>query len=72
MRDVDVIVAADDEILTSEEASEFLKLSNKTVLKFARDGNLPGQKVGRALRFRRNEPVAYVAQRPDATNRASA
>jgi excisionase family DNA binding protein len=72
MRDVEVIMAADDEILTSEEASELLKVSNKTVLKLARDGNLPGQKVGRAWRFCRSELVAYVAQRPNATDRVSA
>lgn len=60
-----------DEILTSEEASELLKVSNKTVLKLARDGDLPGQKVGRAWRFCRSELVAYVAQRPDQANRVS-
>jgi len=72
MRDFEVIVAADDEILTSVEASELLKVSNKTVLKLARDGDLPGQKVGRAWRFCRSEPVAFVAQRPAEADRVSA
>ena len=52
-----------DEILTCEEASALLKVSNKTLLKLARDGHLPGQKVGRAWRFCRTELLAYVARR---------
>jgi len=52
----------DDEILTAEEAATLLKVSSKTVLKLARDGELPAQKVGRAWRFCRTELVAYVAQ----------
>jgi len=52
---------ADDEILTAEEAAALLKVSSKTVLKLARDGELPAQKVGRAWRFSRAELVSYVA-----------
>lgn len=51
----------DDEILTADEAATLLKVSSKTVLKLARDGELPAQKVGRAWRFCRSELVAYVA-----------
>ena len=54
-----------DEILTCEEASAFLKVSNKTVLKLAREGEIPGQKVGRAWRFCRAELLAYVARGAD-------
>jgi excisionase family DNA binding protein len=52
---------ADDEILTAEEAATLLKVSSKTVLKLARDGELPAQKVGRAWRFSRAELVSHVA-----------
>jgi excisionase family DNA binding protein len=50
------------EILTSEEAATLLKVSNKTVLKLARDGDLPGQKIGRAWRFCRSELLAHVGR----------
>jgi excisionase family DNA binding protein len=63
MPNFEVQMTSDDEILTCDEASAFLKVSNKTVLKLARDGELPGQKVGRAWRFSRSELVAYVACR---------
>ena len=72
MRDDEVKMQYQDEILTSEEASEFLKVSNKTILRLARDGALPAQKIGRAWRFCRSELVAYVAHRPDPAKRVSA
>jgi excisionase family DNA binding protein len=52
---------SNDEILTADEAATLLKVSTKTVLKLARDGDLPAQKVGRAWRFSRSELVAHVA-----------
>lgn len=55
----------EEEILTAEEASALLKVSSKTILKLARDGELPGQKIGRAWRFCRSELLAYVACRSD-------
>jgi excisionase family DNA binding protein len=68
MGNLEVLMANDDEILTSEEASALLKVSNKTILKLARDGELPGQKVGRAWRFCRSELLAYVARRSGASS----
>ena len=41
------------EVLTADEAGELLRVSTKTVLTLARDGSLPGTKVGRAWRFLR-------------------
>ena len=52
-----------DEVLTCEEASALLKVSNKTLLRLARDGEVPAQKVGRAWRFCRSELLAHVAGR---------
>ena len=52
------------EILTAEEAADFLRVSTKTVLKLARDGDLPAQKVGRAWRFCRSELLSHVAGSP--------
>lgn len=50
----------DDEVLTTEEAADVLKVSAKTILKLARDGAFPGQKVGRAWRFRRSDLMGFV------------
>lgn len=50
----------DAEVLTAEEAADLLRVSTKTVLTLARDGALPGTKVGRAWRFLRADLVAYV------------
>ena len=44
-----------DEVLTSDEAARLLKVSKKTLLPHARDGNVPGTKLGRVWRFRRSE-----------------
>jgi excisionase family DNA binding protein len=50
----------DADVLTTEEAAGFLRVSTKTVLALARDGFLPGTKVGRAWRFLRADLIAYV------------
>jgi excisionase family DNA binding protein len=62
MRPVEALMSNDDEILTSEEAATLLKVSNKTVLKLARVGDLPAQKIGRAWRFCRSELLAHVSR----------
>lgn len=49
------------EVLTAEEAAALLKVSPKTVLRLARDGELPAQKVGRAWRFCRTELLGHLA-----------
>lgn len=55
-------VGLDDAVLTAEEAADLLKVSEKTVLKLARDGELPGQKVGRAWRFCRTDLLSYLSK----------
>jgi excisionase family DNA binding protein len=49
-----------DEVLTTDEAAELLRVSAKTVLALARKGALPGEKVGRAWRFVRADLIAFV------------
>lgn len=49
------------EVLTAGEAAELLRVSVKTVLVLARDGGLPGKKVGRAWRFVRTDLLDYVS-----------
>jgi excisionase family DNA binding protein len=53
------------EVLTAEEAAALLRVSTKTVLTLARNGNLPGEKVGRAWRFLRSDVLGYVSGSPD-------
>lgn len=50
----------EDEVLTAEEAASLLRVSTKTVLTLARDGVLPGEKVGRAWRFVRADLLDYL------------
>jgi excisionase family DNA binding protein len=51
------------EVLTAEEAADLLRVSTKTLLALARDGSLPGEKVGRAWRFVRADLIEYVRGR---------
>ena len=42
-----------DEVFTIEELATYLKLSKSTVYKLAGEDKIPGQKVGRHWRFRK-------------------
>ncbi|WP_311316798.1 helix-turn-helix domain-containing protein [Curtobacterium sp. PhB130] len=53
-------MAEEHEILTAEEAAALLRVSSKTLLSLARNGALPGEKVGRAWRFLKSDVLAYV------------
>lgn len=53
-------MAEEHEVLTTEEAAALLRVSTKTVLALAREGSLPGEKVGRAWRFLRSDVLAVV------------
>ena len=52
---------AGDAVLTAEEAASLLKVSTKTLLRLARSGELPGQKIGRAWRFVRGDLLTFCA-----------
>jgi len=43
----------EDQILTIEELANYLKVSKSTLYKLVQEGKVPGQKVGRHWRFRR-------------------
>ncbi len=49
-----------DEVLTPDEAARLLKVSKKTLLRHARDGQVPGVKLGRVWRFRRSELLNLI------------
>lgn len=47
-------LAHKDEILTARELAAYLKLNDRTILRLASDGTLPGVKVASQWRFRRS------------------
>lgn len=49
------------EVLTPEEAAQLLRISKKTLLRHARQGTVPGLKLGRVWRFRRTELLKLLA-----------
>jgi len=52
----------DKEYLTIKEVSEYLKLPEETVYKYARGSRIPASKVGRYWRFERDEVDAWVSE----------
>lgn len=50
----------DDQILTLEEVSKYLKLHRATVYKMARTGKIPASKVGKVWRFKRAKIEAWL------------
>ena len=48
------------DIMTSQEAAEYLKIGIVTLKKKAREGSIPAAKVGRAWRFRRKDLEEWV------------
>ncbi len=59
------------EVLTADEAADLLRVSTKTVLALAREGTLPGEKVGRAWRFVRADLLDYVRGQKNSGVRAA-
>lgn len=55
------IWAVSDEILTLEEAARYLKIGPTTMYQLARQGVLPGRKVGREWRFVKSELRQWLA-----------
>ncbi|MBU0607906.1 MAG: helix-turn-helix domain-containing protein [Armatimonadetes bacterium] len=53
------------DIMTSQEAAEYLKIGIVTLKKKAREGSIPAAKVGRAWRFRRKDLDEWVGEGGD-------
>jgi excisionase family DNA binding protein len=49
------------EVLTTTKAAELLQISTKTLLRLARQGDLPGHKLGRSWRFARRELLGRLS-----------
>lgn len=54
-------VPQDSEILNARGAAQSLGVSAALILRLAREGKLPGKKVGRAWRFRRSAILKWLA-----------
>ncbi len=48
------------DVLTADEAAEYLRVSRKTLYRLVAAGKIPGQKVGRSWRFRRGDLDAVL------------
>jgi excisionase family DNA binding protein len=49
-----------DPVLTIDELAVYLKLSKSTLYKLAQEGKVPGQKVGKHWRFKRDTIDAWL------------
>jgi excisionase family DNA binding protein len=56
----EVAAPADPEVLTVEQAAELLQVDTDTIRALARQGELPGRKVGREWRFSRAAVLAWL------------
>jgi excisionase family DNA binding protein len=54
-----------DEFWTAEEISTYLRIPQSTVYKLAQDNVLPGFKVGKHWRFRREKILDWIKQREE-------
>jgi len=54
-----------DEFWTAEEVSAYLRIPLSTIYKLAQDKVLPGFKVGKHLRFRREKILDWIKQKEE-------
>ena len=58
-------MANEPEILTPQEAAEFLRVPLLTVQRQAKAGRLPGRRIGKEWRFSRTVLIEWMASGPD-------
>lgn len=58
---------AEEEILTTKEAAEFLKLSICTLYKLQREKQIPFKKIGAQVRYCKSDLIAWI-KNGDAVN----
>ncbi len=51
------------DVLTLNEVAEYLRIPRSTAYKLAQEGKIPGQKVGRHWRFRRETVQSWLDRR---------
>jgi len=52
-----------EEVLSAEELAEYLGVNYRTILQMAREGRLPGRRVGTAWRFHKEAIDQWLAAR---------
>lgn len=57
-------------MLTIDELSAYLKIAKSTLYKLSQEGRVPGQKVGRHWRFRKNAIDRWLEEPGAARGRA--
>jgi len=58
-------------LLTPEQVAEALQIKPRTIREWLRNGSLPGVKVGRSLRVRRQDLKRYLQGLPPAGKEGS-
>lgn len=56
------------EIMTIGETAKYLRISLSSLYKYAQEGKIPGQKVGRHWRFRREAIERWLEENPFRNN----
>lgn len=51
------------QVMTIDELAEYLQVAKSTLYKLAQDGKVPGQKVGKHWRFRKEAIDRWLDQR---------
>lgn len=54
-----------NEVMTVDELAAYLKIPKSTLYKLVREGQIPSQKVGRHLRFRKETIDRWLDQQQD-------
>lgn len=52
-----------EEVLTIKEASDYLKIAEKTLYRFIREQNMPAFKLGREWRFKKSLLDSWIEKR---------
>lgn len=60
-----IVVYMAHDVMTADQAAEFLQTSRDTLLRKARRGELPAAKLGREWRFRRADLDAWLIEGGD-------
>jgi len=60
-----------DQVMTIEDLGIYLKLSKSTLYKLAQEGKVPGQKVGKHWRFRKDIIDDWLGDVPQGGKKSS-
>lgn len=52
--------------LTAQEAADLLRVQRRSLYRLARQQQIPFRRIGRAIRFERNELLAWTKPQPKA------